>query len=166
MYHNMKVVTFSKYKKKIKIIKNSSGLEVIGPLGSIQYKIKFLKNSKNFDLFLEKSKLNFFYNNIRKLFRSVSNGWFLELNLNGIGYKAFKLDDKIAFDLGYSNLIIYKPTTLLKIKNLKNKLLLFSLDKEYLNNVAINIKNYSIPDKYKGKGILFKNEVLKLKKKK
>ena len=70
----MKVVTFSKYKKKIKIIKNSSGLEVIGPLGSIQYKIKFLKNSKNFDLFLEKSKLNFFYNNIRKLFRSVSNG--------------------------------------------------------------------------------------------
>jgi len=162
----MKLVTLNKYKKKIKVIKTSTGLDVIGPLGSIHYKMKFLNNVNNFDLFIEKDKLSFFYNNIKKLFRSVSNGWFLELNLNGIGYKAFKLDNKIAFDLGYSNLIVYKPTELLKIKNLKNKILLFSLNKEYLNNVAINLKNYSVPDKYKGKGILFKNEVLKLKKKK
>jgi ribosomal protein L6P/L9E len=49
----------------------------------------------------------------------------MELNLNGIGYKSFKLNDKIALDLGYSNLIVYKPTNLLKLKNLKNSHLIF-----------------------------------------
>jgi large subunit ribosomal protein L6 len=89
----------------------------------------------------------------------------LELNLNGLGYKSFKLDDKIALDLGYSNLILYKPTDKLKIRNFKNKIVLFSLDQEYLYNVASNLRSYSAPDPYKGKGILKKNEIIKLKKK-
>jgi len=87
------------------------------------------------------------------------------LNLNGLGYKAFRLNDKIALDLGYSNLIIYKPTDNIKINNFKNKIILFSLDQEYLYNVGFTIKQYSMPDPYKGKGILRKNEIIKLKKK-
>ena len=71
----------------------------------------------------------------------------------------------MALDLGYSNLILYKPDKKIKIKNFKNKLTLFSIDQEYLYNVCYTIKNYSKPDSYKGKGILFKNEVVKLKKK-
>lgn len=63
------------------------------------------------------------------------------------------MDEKIALDLGYSNLIIYKPTQNIQVKNLKNKIVLFSINKEYLNNVAILLKNYSLPDAYKGKGI-------------
>lgn len=89
----------------------------------------------------------------------------MELNLKGIGYKSFKMGDKIALDLGYSNLILYKPTSLVKIKNLKNKLILFSINKNYLHNVASILRNYAIPNVYKGKGILYKNEIIKLKKK-
>lgn len=89
----------------------------------------------------------------------------MELNLNGLGFKSFKLNDKIALDVGYSNLIIYKPTEKLVVKNFKNKLILFSLDQEYLNNICNVIQNYSKPDPYKGKGILYKNQIVKLKKK-
>jgi len=99
------------------------------------------------------------------LIKSVSSGWFVELNLNGLGYKSFKLNNKIALDLGYSNLIIYKPTDKIKIRNFKNKIVLFSLDQEYLYQVVSNLKSYSTPDSYKGKGILRKGEIVKLKKK-
>lgn len=75
------------------------------------------------------------------------------------------MEDKIALDLGYSNLITYKPCSFIKIKNLKNKIVLFGTNKEDLNNIATRLKNYARPDSYKGKGIWFKNEILKLKKK-
>jgi large subunit ribosomal protein L6 len=162
----MKIIEINKHKKKIKLIKNLNILTVIGPLGTLSFNLDPNFNiTNNSTIFISNESLNFFFNKIKSIFKSVATGCFLELTLNGIGYKSFKIDDKIALDVGYSNLIIYKPTTKLKIKNLKNKIILFSIDKEYLNNVATLLKNYSIPDKYKGKGILFKNEVIKLKKK-
>jgi len=99
------------------------------------------------------------------LFKSVSVGWFCELRFNGIGYKSFKTNDQIALDLGYSILILYKPSDQIKIKNLKNKIVLFSIYQELLNNAVYSIKQYALPDKYKGKGLLFSNEKVKLKKK-
>merc|ERR1712065_7291 len=72
----------------------------------------------------------------------------------------------ITFDLGYSALINYFPYEKLRIKILKNKIILFSLEREYLNNVAFVLKRFAVKDMYKGKGILLKNEKIKLKKKK
>ena len=43
--------------------------------------------------------------------------------------------------------------------------MLFSIDKNYLNNVGYLLRKFATPDSYKGKGILFKNELIKLKKK-
>jgi ribosomal protein L6P/L9E len=63
------------------------------------------------------------------------------------------MEDKIALDLGYSNLIVYRPCSSVKIRNLKNKIVLFGINKEHLNNIANSLKNYSKPDVYKGKGI-------------
>lgn len=170
----MKKYTIKKYNKKLKIIIIDKPvnnvvvnkiLRVEGPLGNLEYCFKNQINYKNKSLFVETNHLNFFINKINTLFKSVTSGWFLELNLNGLGYKSFKLEDKIALDLGYSNLITYKPNTQIKIKNFKNKLTLFSINQEYLYNIGFTIKNYSKPDAYKGKGILFKNEIIKLKKK-
>ena len=147
----MKNYIVKKNTKKVKLILTSK----------IKNNIKY----KNEKLFIETKYINFFINKVNKLIKSVTTGWFLELNLNGLGYKSFKLNDKIALDLGYSNLIIYKPDSRIKVKNFKNKLVLFSIDQEYLNNVGLNLRNYSKPDSYKGKGILLKNETIKLKKK-
>lgn len=72
----------------------------------------------------------------------------------------------MAFDIGYSNLVTYKPSNLIKIKNLKNKVTLFSIHLTELNNVVRLLQNYAKPDQYKGKGILKRNQIIKLKKKK
>lgn len=168
----MKNISIQKNNKKIKIevLEQANNLQsfdkvliVSGPLGKVQYTLK--SQIKNSPIFVNTKNLNFLIEKIKKLIQSVTVGWFVELNLNGIGYKSFKLNDKIALDLGYSNLILYKPTSLLKLKNFKNKIVLFSIQEEYLKDVAVKLRNYSYPNAYKGKGILFKNEVLKLKKK-
>lgn len=136
-----------------------------GPLGKISCDISNFTTLSGNKFFIKKNDLNFLVKKINKLIKSVSSGWFVELNLNGLGYKSFKLNNKIALDLGYSNLIIYKPTDKIKIRNFKNKIVLFSLDQEYLYQVVSNLKSYSTPDSYKGKGILRKGEIVKLKKK-
>ncbi len=168
----MKTFIIPKQDKKVKIlisqqnITNSSINKILtikGPLGELQYTFK--NQYIDTKLFIQTKSFNFFIKKIKKLIKSVTTGWFLELNLNGIGFKSFKLQDKIALDLGYSNLVIYKPTLDVKIKNLKNKIVLFSVKEEYLKDVANKLRNYAFPDSYKGKGILFKNEIIKLKKK-
>lgn len=159
----MKELHIIKQKKNIKVFLNNSMLTVQGPLGELSQKIK-ITNFNNL-LFVSSEQLELLIKIIKKLIKSVTYGWFIELNLNGIGYKSFKFNDKIALDLGYSNLVLYKSKSNLKIKNFKNKLVLFSIDKDYLYNVAYRLRNYSFPDAYKGKGILFRNQILKLKKK-
>ncbi len=163
----MKILEINKYKKKIKVVKNINNLNIIGPLGNLSLNLDYFNKSSlvGSTFFINILSLKFFFNKIKSIFKSVTTGYFVELTLNGIGYKCFKMQDKIALDVGYSNLIIYKPTSKLKIKNLKNKIVLFSIDKEYLNKVTILLKNYAKPDSYKGKGLLFKNEIIKLKKK-
>ena len=168
----MQTLIIPKQEKKIKIVISEQIitnnivdkiLTINGPLGELKYTFK--NQYKNNPLFIQTKSFNFFAKKIKKLIKSVTNGWFIELNLNGIGFKSFKLNNKIALDLGYSNLVIYKPTIDLKIKNLKNKIVLFSIREEYLKDVATKLRNYAFPDPYKGKGILFKNEIIKLKKK-
>lgn len=161
----MKIIEINKYKKKIKITKHQNHFEIKGPLGTLNHDYSYLNNKSSSNLFIKKSYETFFINKIKSLFRSVSVGWYKELIFKGIGYKCFKIDDKIALDIGYSNLILYKPTNNIKVKNLKGKIAFFSIDQEYLNNVTNSLKNYSIPDKYKGKGIWVKDQVVKLKKK-
>ncbi len=163
----MQLLQISKQNKKIKIVKHLNRLIISGPLGTLYFNLDNNISSKilNPIFFIKNESLNFFFNKIKAIFKSVITGYFLELTLNGIGYKCFKIDNKIALDIGYSNLVIYKPTSNVKFKNLKNKIILFSIYKEHLNNVASLLKNYAIPDSYKGKGLILKNETIKLKKK-
>ena len=162
----MKKIFIKKPIKKIKVFLTypKKMLTINGPLGTIDY---IFNNLFTFDnkLFIRANDLSFFVKKIKSLINSVTVGWFLELNLNGIGYKSFKLKDKFALDVGYSNLIIYKPNDNLKIKNLKNKIILFSLNQVYLKDVGTKLKKFAFPDLYKGKGIVYKNEIIKLKKK-
>lgn len=164
----MKTVLIKKNSKKIKISFSEKKLNVFGPLGELSYEFKNTNIYKDKYIFIKNIKnISFIKKKINNLILSVMKGWFVELNLNGVGYKCFKNPKKngITFDLGYSALIDFIPTKKLQIKILKNKILLFSLEKDYLYNVAFFIRNFVKLNPYKGKGILYKNQVIKLKKK-
>ena len=162
----MTKLKIKKQNKKVVLELIDNEIFIKGPLGILKIKSmnsSFLINEKKF--YINSKKLKSLSNEIKNIIYGVCNGWFVELNLNGIGFKCFKIDDKIALDLGYSNIVTFKNNDNIKIKNFKNRLILFGIDKSSLTNVAHSIKRCSSIDRYKGKGILFKDEKIKLKQK-
>lgn len=155
-----KQVSFIIKKPDLNLKVNLKNKKII--INNDKQKIEFLFNNK----LLLKSQVNFFRNKIKNSFISLTHGWTVELLLKGIGYKSFYINKLLILDLGYSNLITYKIPDTISVWNLKTKLFFYSIDKSLLNNVVYQIKKFSLPEAYTGKGILFHNEIIKLKTKK
>lgn len=88
-----------------------------------------------------------------------------KLNLIGVGYKVFTLPNKILhFKLGFSHDIYYKlPENLTASSNQAVKLLISGTNPCLVNQTAGLIKQFKKPEPYKGKGVLYSNEKIKLK---
>lgn len=139
-------------------------LTVTGPLGAASYTFHQQPIGIEKGTFFGYS-VDFVKDRLEKLILGVTEGWSFELHLNGIGFKAFKIDDWYCLDLGFSNLIKYRPKPQVVVKNMKNKIILYSVDEDYLKHVSYALREFAYPDVYKGKGITLKNQILKLKKK-
>jgi large subunit ribosomal protein L6 len=97
----------------------------------------------------------------------VSTGFSKVLELHGIGYKFnMKGKDVLELHLGYSNPVEYTVPAGIEIETLKAKVPSFSIngsDKELVGKVASEIRKYRKPDSYKGKGVRYAGEVVRLK---
>lgn len=98
----------------------------------------------------------------------VSEGFTTELEMVGVGYKAIAADQIIEFTLGYSHYIHMELCPEIKVETIiekgKNPVIkLTSHDKQLLGQVVAKIRSFRAPEPYKGKGIKFKNEVLRRK---
>lgn len=102
---------------------------------------------------------------LTKYLLEVSTVTYKTLNLIGVGYKVFSLENQILhFKLGFSHSIYYKIPEGLKINaKQSNKLLIFGNNSLIVNQTACLIKNFKKPEPYKGKGILYSNEKINLK---
>lgn len=106
---------------------------------------------------------------INQAFFDVTSITFKKLKLIGVGYKVFEEQTKFGqnylhFKLGYSHSIYYKLPKDINIKIYQsNKLFISGYFKEELSKNAAIIRNFKRPEPYKGKGISYSNEVLKLK---
>jgi ribosomal protein L6P/L9E len=90
---------------------------------------------------------------------------FKKLTLKGIGFKCYKLTDNIILlKVGYTHKIYcIIENADINIVCKKGRMVLYSNNIDKLSNLVYNIKNFRIPDSYKGKGIIFTDQVLKLK---
>ncbi|MBF0337662.1 MAG: 50S ribosomal protein L6 [Nitrospirae bacterium] len=95
----------------------------------------------------------------------VSEGFKRDMELTGVGYRAFVNGDKLEFAVGYSHPVVYPlPAGITaEVDKKQTKLTLFGIDKQLLGQVAANIRAIRPPDAYKGKGIRYANEKIKLK---
>jgi ribosomal protein L6P/L9E len=87
------------------------------------------------------------------------------LLLKGLGIKASynKLKSILYLKLGFSHISFIKVNPGIFIR-IKKKFIFFqSLNKSKLGNIVLKIKNLKLPDAYKGKGIWYKTEKIKLK---
>lgn len=101
---------------------------------------------------------------IKQAFLEVSTITYKKLNLIGVGYKVFLVENLIHFKLGYSHSLYFKIPTSISIKCHKtNKLFISGNNYNNVSQTAALFRSYKVPEPYKGKGILYSNENMKLK---
>ncbi len=105
---------------------------------------------------------------INNMVEGVTNGYVIEQELIGVGYRAKTQGQRLELSLGYSHPIIMELPSEVKVTAVsekgKNPLLkLESCDKQLIGQVAGKIRSFRKPEPYKGKGILFKGETIRRK---
>ena len=104
---------------------------------------------------------------LKNKIRGVSVGFLISLRIVGVGYRA-SLEKNFSktflhFKLGYSHNLKYQLPESIRAFLLEPSLLcLFGVDKNQVSQLGSKIRNFKVPERYKGKGIRFTNEKVAL----
>lgn len=94
----------------------------------------------------------------------VSKGFTKYLEINGVGYRANVQGDILNLSLGYSHPIKYDIPKGITIVSPKPTVLEISgIDKQLVGQVAAQIRQFRTPEPYKGKGIKYRDEIIRRK---
>ncbi len=93
----------------------------------------------------------------------VSNGFKKRLELSGIGFRCALAGEKLVLTVGYSHQVEIDPPEGITFSVTENKITVSGIDKELVGRVAAKIRDVRPPDAYKGKGIRYEGEKIKLK---
>ncbi len=101
---------------------------------------------------------------INNMVVGVSEGFTKSLDINGVGYKAAKNGSKVVFNLGYSHPVeMEEPVGITIDVPAQNKIIVKGADKQLVGETAAKIRSLRLPDAYKGKGIKYTTETLRIK---
>jgi large subunit ribosomal protein L6 len=94
----------------------------------------------------------------------VTKGFEKNLELSGVGYRAQKAGSKLTLQIGYSHPVEFDPPQGIDITvDGTTKIKISGIDKELVGETAAEIRRIRIPDAYKGKGVKYAGEKLRLK---
>ena len=102
----------------------------------------------------------------------VTDGFTRQLDIVGVGYKAELQKTRVMFSLGYSHQIEFPIPKGIEVKverinkpitQYQTTLTITGIDRQQVGQVAADIRSLRRPDPYKGKGVRYANEQLKLK---
>lgn len=105
---------------------------------------------------------------INNMVVGVSEGYTREMQVIGVGYRVENQGNLVTFTIGYSHPVIFAIPTEIKVvtgmeKGTPPYIRLEGIDKELLGQVCAKIRSFRKPEPYKGKGIMFKNEIIRRK---
>jgi len=100
---------------------------------------------------------------IYNMVEGVTKGWIRKLELNGVGYTASVVSDKLTLKVGFSHDVVMTLPSGIKCSVDKNVIVLESNDKQLVGNFAAKIRKVRPPEPYLGKGVKFVEEVIKRK---
>ena len=94
----------------------------------------------------------------------VSSRFERQLEIKGVGYRAQVKGKELILNLGYSHpVIISIPPTIEVTVEANVNVLIKGVDKEEVGQLAATIRGKRPPEPYKGKGVLYKGEIIKRK---
>ena len=105
---------------------------------------------------------------LNNMLTGVTDGYKIELELHGVGYRVANTGNLLELTLGYSHPIYFYIPDEIKLETIMEKgkqptIVLESIDKQLIGQVAAKIRAFRKNEPYKGKGIRFKGEVIRRK---
>lgn len=102
---------------------------------------------------------------IDNMIKGVTDGWSKTLEIQGTGFRAQMAGDKLVMFLGFSHPVEITPPEGISfsVAEQQRKIIISGADKALVGETVAKIKAIKPPDAYKGKGIRFENEYIKLK---
>lgn len=102
---------------------------------------------------------------INNMVVGVTDGYKIELQMVGVGYRAEIKGSSLVLALGYSHPIVLGQPDGIKIsvEPKVNKISVEGIDKQLVGQVAAKIRSFRKPEPYKGKGIRYVGEQVRIK---
>ena len=147
---------------------------VKGPNGTLSRKLHedMIIKSENNEIIVERPSEEKMHKALHGLTRTLINnmvigvttGFSKELEINGVGYRAQMQGKKLCLTLGYSHPVEYEAVEGITIEvPAPNKIIVKGANKEHVGATAAKIREYRLPEPYKGKGIKYIDEVIRRK---
>lgn len=150
-------------------------IKIKGPKGELQWSLpsgtkvsvaenKVLVEREN-DLKKNKALHGLSRNLIANMVTGVTTGYQRVLDIVGVGFRAQVQGSRIVLSLGYSHPVEFNlPEGITAAVDQKQtQITLTGIDKQKIGQIAANLKAIRKPDIYKGKGVRFAGQRLKLK---
>ncbi len=149
-------------------------ITVKGPLGTLSQSLNGLVKIENnggtltFDVVNDSRESNAMSGTMRALVSNmvigVTKGFEKKLSLVGVGYKAQAAGDKLNLSLGFSHPIVHSmPAGVTCATPTQTEILIKGINRQQVGQVAAEVRAYRSPEPYKGKGVRYADEVVKLK---
>ena len=101
---------------------------------------------------------------IHNMVEGVVNEFKVELEINGVGYRAQKQGNKLVMSLGYSHPVeMEAPEGITFDLTDANHIVVRGIDKELVGQVANEVRSKRPPEVYRGKGIKYATEHIRRK---
>ncbi|HEY1629633.1 MAG TPA: 50S ribosomal protein L6 [Tepidisphaeraceae bacterium] len=101
---------------------------------------------------------------LANMVEGVTSGFKKSLEIQGVGYKAEMKGKNLVLSVGYANTISVPvpPSVSVQLEGV-NKIHVSGADKQAVGNFAAEVRKVRKPEPYKGKGIRYDGEVVKIK---
>ena len=101
---------------------------------------------------------------VANMVEGVTKGFERKLEILGVGFRAQKSGDKLVIQVGYSHPVEFPaPAGITLSLDGTTKMKVSGMDREAVGQTAANLRAIYPPDGYKGKGIKYAEERLRLK---
>ncbi|MGD9604162.1 MAG: 50S ribosomal protein L6 [Gammaproteobacteria bacterium] len=92
----------------------------------------------------------------------VSNGFERRLDINGVGYRAQAKGQVVSLSLGFSHPVEFAVPAGITVETpTQTEIVIKGIDKQKVGQVAANIRAYRPPEPYKGKGVRYRDEMIR-----
>ncbi|TAL23344.1 MAG: 50S ribosomal protein L6, partial [Frankiales bacterium] len=101
---------------------------------------------------------------VANMVTGVTDGYAKAMEIRGVGYRVAAKGSNLEFALGFSHPVpVEAPEGITFEVQSPTKFVVRGIDKQKVGEVAANIRKLRKPDPYKGKGVRYEGEQIKLK---